>query len=298
MRRWLTTLTLTGATGLLLVACGAPGGADGDLTDDWAVPPAPTPFTPPVGACHDQAVFDETPSVRDFAPVDCAGNHRQETVHVGNYPGDSGQAPDMVSDEGRAAYAECDAKATEYVGAEWRTGRLWLAVARPTREAWAGGARWFRCDLMEVADVGGPREPESRSGSLKGALADPSPLNLGCFKSKVTAGRLDSLTPVDCTREHDTEFAGVWQAPEMAYPAADKDWTRFYDECRKVVAGYVGVPADADLRYRTGVVVRPGARTEWGYGNRGVRCYLWLSSRTLTKSLKDAGPAGLPILTK
>lgn len=31
---------------------------------------------------------------------------------------------------------------------------------------------------------------------------------------------------------------------------------------------------------------------------RGVRCYLWLSDRTVTASLAGAGPAGLPVRTR
>ena len=60
----------------------------------------------------------------------------------------------------------------------------------------------------------------------------------------------------------------------------------------------MGVPDDANLRFRSGVVVRPPGAGRWRVGDRGVRCYLWLSDRTVTASLKGAGPAGLPVRTK
>jgi hypothetical protein len=103
------------------------------------------------------------------------------------------------------------------------------------------------------------------------------------------------MPAVDCRKGHNAEFVGVWKAPDMSYPAKAGDWTRFYAECRTLVAKYAGVPDDGDLQYRTGVVALPDGPDEWNAGNRGVRCYLWLSGRTLTRSLKGAGTSGLPI---
>ena len=138
----------------------------------------------------------------------------------------------------------------------------------------------------------------TRTGSLRDALKPPSPLRLGCQRTTREAGRVQRLTPVDCAVAHDAEFVGVWAAPDRPYPKKPEDWVPLYDGCFAVIARYAGVPADAFLRYRSDVVVRPPAAGRWAVGDRGVRCYLWLSARTVTNSLKGAGPAALPRRTR
>ena len=44
---------------------------------------------------------------------------------------------------------------------------------------------------------------------------------------------------------------------------------------------------------RTGLITSLYSAEEWAQGNRGIRCHLWLN-RTATRSLKGAGPTGLP----
>ena len=65
-----------------------------------------------------------------------------------------------------------------------------------------------------------------------------------------------------------------------------------------MVATYVGVPDDADLQYRAGVVSLPGGADVWALGDHGVRCYLWLDGSALSASLNGAGVDGLPIQYK
>ena len=48
----------------------------------------------------------------------------------------------------------------------------------------------------------------------------------------------------------------------------------------------MGVPDDADLEFRTGVVSLPGGPDVWAAGDHAVRCYLWLDAAKLTTSLK------------
>jgi hypothetical protein len=91
---------------------------------------------------------------------------------------------------------------------------------------------------------------------------------------------------------------GVWSAPAgLAYPATDVDHLPFYEGCRAEVGRYVGVPLDPMLAHRAGVVPLMAAAADWKQGDRGVRCYLWLTGRTVTASLKGAGEKGLPINT-
>ncbi|BCB80326.1 hypothetical protein GCM10022251_05120 [Phytohabitans flavus] len=298
MRRWIAAIALGGATALMLSGCGNPAGVDGDLADDWAAPSEPTPFVPPAEVCH-SGDYADIGYLTSFAPVDCGSAHRLETVHVGEFTGSaaSGSAPPAKgSPEIRAAYAECDAKTKEYVGSDWRGGRLWLGVVLPSPQAWSGGSRWFRCDVTEVTNVEDNGDATSRSGSLKGALKPGSPLSLGCYQVKLARdSSIDTMPAVQCTKDHNSEFAGVYGAPAGNYPSKSADWDKLHNECRKVIAKYAAVPNDGNLKYRTGVVSLPGNEEEWNGGNRGVRCYLWLSDRKVNRSLKGAGINGLPI---
>ncbi|MET7819319.1 septum formation family protein [Micromonospora zamorensis] len=297
MRSAMTTLFAAAVTATLLVGCAGSGGLDGDLTDDWAALPPPAAFTPAAGVCQ-AADFTDVVTLAAYEPVDCAGPHRVETVHVGAFPVERASVPAGGSAELRGAFAECDTRATGYVGDEWRVGRLRLSVALPSGPGWAAGSRWFRCDLTELTTVEAAPSVVVRSGSLRDTLKGASGLRLGCQQTGRTASRVQTLAPVECGKQHDAEFVGVWRAPDTAYPTRDSDWSPLYDGCRSVLGRYVGVPGDADLSFRSGVVVRPPGAGRWRVGDRGVRCYLWLSDRTVTASLKGAGPAGLPVRTK
>ncbi|GGM30162.1 septum formation family protein [Micromonospora yangpuensis] len=281
---------------LVLTGCAATSGLDADLTDDWAALAPPVPFTPAAATCH-EADFTEVVSLTAYQPVDCAGAHRVETAHVGTFPADRPRPP-TGSAQLRTAFADCDTRATGYVGHEWRGARLRLGVAIPSPDGWSGGARWYRCDLTEVTTVEAGAGTVLRTGSLRGALRGPSPLKLGCQQAATgRGGGVSTLSPVSCDKRHNAEYVGVWAAPDRPYPARDAEWAPFYTGCRTVLARYVGVPDDIRLTVRSGVVVRPPAAGRWRAGDRGVRCYLWLSHRTTTGSLAGAGPAGLPVRT-
>ncbi|MFU8854471.1 septum formation family protein [Micromonospora sp. SL1-18] len=296
MRRAMTTLVAALVAGAVLAGCAATDRLDGDLTDGWGALPAASAFTPASEVCQ---VADFTPSVAldGYDPVGCDLPHRVETVHVGAFTVDRPTPPALGSAELRTAFADCDTRANGYVGDNWRAGRLRLAVALPTGLGWAAGSRWYRCDLTELTTVEAAAQVVTRTGSLRDALKGPSSLRLGCQRTGGDA-RVQTLTPVDCRTPHDAEFVGVWPAPDRPYPTRDADWAPLYAGCNTVLARYVGVPDDAIVRFRSGVVVRPPDSGRWAVGDRGVRCYLWLSDRMVASSLNGAGPAGLPVRTK
>ncbi|RIV31690.1 septum formation family protein [Micromonospora radicis] len=298
MQRATRTLIAAFAVATLLVGCGAPHGLDGDLTDDWAALGPPGPFTPAAGVCHEADFADAVP-VAAYAPVDCTLPHRVETVHVGAFSAGRSEPPPIASTELRTAFADCDQRATGYVGDNWRAGRLRLAVAVPSGPGWVAGSRWYRCDLMEVTTAEAGARVVTRTGSLRDGLRTASPLRLGCQQTRTgRGGVVQNLVTVDCATPHDAEFAGVWQSPDRPYPRRSVDWAPFYAGCRTILARYAGVPDDTDLAYRSDVVVRPPGAGRWRVGDRGVRCYLWLGDRKVTGSLKGVGPTGLPVRTK
>lgn len=292
---WLATVI----TVVALAGCGKPGGVDGTVTDDWGQIAAPTGFTPQASTCH-LASFAETVSRDAYEQVDCALQHRTETVYVGTYPSPAAAAdhpPSKGSEGARDVYRQCDLKTTAYVGAPWRLGRLWIGVVHPTEAAWSGGARWFRCDVIEVISIEDDGGLVMRSGSLRGALeSDISPLRLTCYTIKLNkSGAITTMPIAQCATKHNAEFVGVWYAGDLPYPKKDSQWKAFHTGCRKLIGSYVGVPVDADLEFRAGVVSLPGGEDVWASGDHAVRCYLWLDAATLTSTVKGRGPKALPV---
>ena len=292
MRRWLAAVALGGMAALVLSGCATPGGVDGNLTDDWAAIGEPVSFTPAVGVCHPRPV--DIGYLNSYQPVDCGQEHDVETVYVGTFSGADAERTDPPpegSPGARAARAECDRKVNEFVGGDWRGGRLSVGVVPPSSFAWSGGARWFRCDLVEIGGLDNP-DVVSRQLSLKGAFTT---LAYGCFTPKLAQDDIDEMQPVSCTAKHNSEFAGIWTAPDISYEAFQKDDARTEKGCMGVIAAYTKVPNNSDLKYRTGWIFYYPGEADWAAGNRGVQCFLWIDGRDLTRSLKGAGPSALPI---
>jgi hypothetical protein len=288
-------LAALAVTALLAGGCAAPAGLDGDLTDDWkGLPEARIPV-PRTGACYD--VPDGAPkgTVQWPEPVDCAAAHTVETVHIGTFEGgDPASVPGQGSPERRSAYTDCAGKAKEFLGDDWRTGRLDLVLVLPIQPHWQAGARWYRCDLVEYQDVDDFKVVQ-RSGSLRDGLTGARPVGLGCVAVTETAQkRVDRLAPTPCETPHNGEFAAVVDLPEGAYPtdpaAAGDQRLR---SCAGPVAAFVGVPDDTQLADRIGWVASPFSEIDWGLGNRGVRCYAY-SGDPLVGSVRGAGPEKLP----
>jgi hypothetical protein len=287
------------AAALAVGGCGTPGGVDGDLTNGWAAMAPATGFEPAAGACHG-AAFNAVGPRGTYEEIDCTLPHRTETVYVGSYesPASDADSPPADGSAGAAAaYKTCDEKTTTYLGGAWRTARIWIGVTNPSAAAWSGGARWFRCEAVELSTVEDDGGLVQRAGSLRNALADvSSPLLLTCYAIALDgSGAIASMPGVSCQGKHNAEFVGVWFAKGLPYPKNDATWARFHDGCRALIATYVGIPNDKDLQYRTGVVSLPGSNDVWQLGDFGVRCYLWLDGGQLTSSLKGKGPKSLPV---
>lgn len=288
---------------MLLAACGNPAGVDGDLTDAWAPLPAAIGFTPVAGTCH-LANYSPTGSRSTYDEVDCESHHRTETVYVGRYtsPASDSEVPPVDgSAAAQAAYHTCDVQTSRYVGGQWHSARLWIGVTDPSAAAWSGGARWFRCDVLEISSIEDDGGMVLRDDTLRDALRQPeSPLLLTCYGIRVdSTGAVDTMPAASCNGRHNAEYAGLWFAGGTAsYPRTDAQWSAFHAGCRDSIAAYVRVPDDANLQYRTGVISLPGGADVWAQGDRAVRCYLWLDGSALMSSLKGKGVAGLPVQYK
>ncbi|MFY1694357.1 MULTISPECIES: septum formation family protein [unclassified Solwaraspora] len=296
-RRWIRLLlavtVLTAAAG-----CGlAPRTAGGELTDGWAVMPTPKPFVPDVGACHPVAT-NGTGHRDDYTPVTCDRPHDLETVFVGIFTGThavSDRAPAHGSAARRVARHSCDQRVRQFLGDDWQAGRVRLDVVVPSTAAWSGGARWYRCDVGEMTSMQ-DRSLVTRTGSLAGALGPDGPLRWGCFNpGSVSGGDVDVLTPVACTQPHRSEFAGLYVESDLPYDQFAANSDRVHERCRQVVAEYAALPVDDDLRYRVGTIYDYPFKDEWDDGNLTVRCLLWRDDPPLTRSVRDGGPAALPV---
>ncbi|MFY1617327.1 septum formation family protein [Micromonospora sp. WMMD736] len=296
MRRYgwaaLTAAILT----MTLAGCGTPAGTDGDLADDWQPMAAAQQFVPKADECH---LIDEATSyLSSYSPVDCAKTHKVETFHVGTFTGALATRtapPKTESATMRSTFADCDKRAKQFVGGDWRDARLSVQVAPPSPAAWSGGARWYRCDIFELDEVNGPNGESDaaiqRGGSLRNALATRSPLHYGCMNED----KWNMLRPVACTAGHQFEYAGTWMAPDRSWDDATRDEDSIHAACRKVIARYAKVPVDGDLVYRTGTSYRFPNRLLWERGDRGVRCYYWSGGTTVKRSIAGAGTKALPI---
>jgi hypothetical protein len=248
-----------------------------------------TPYRPAAGECHET----QTPTASmDDRVVDCAQLHVAETFHVGVAP--DGPIPPAVGSAGaRAAYQDCATQAVGFLGGPWRGARIGVRVVWPTRAGWTGGARWYRCDVAQ-SDLDELRDA-SRTASLAGALRGSSALRLGCFDPTVRAESVSAMKSLSCTSAHHAEYAGLWTAPDIPYAKQIGERTRTATGCRSAIAAFTGVPDDSDVQYRTGWISVNPTKAEWLQGERRVRCFLWFSDRSLTRSLKNAGPSALPV---
>jgi hypothetical protein len=187
------------------------------------------------------------------------------------------------------------AEAKTFLGDDWRAGRVTLFLITPGSTHWEVGARWYRCDLAEFADLDS-EDPVARTGSLKGGLSADRAAALGCALVSNTANSIDEMLPKACSEEHNAEFAGVYEYPDGPWQT---DATAIRESrlagCRGVIAAYAAIPNDKDFQSRTGQIASPFTRNEWEMGNRALRCWIWSSSKKYTKSLKGVGPSGLPI---
>lgn len=281
-----------------LAGCAQPDGVDGDLTDGWSALGEPVGFVPAAGTCHAEPYQDEGP-LEGYQPIDCAEEHVTEIVHVGEFTGaaaDRATPPEPASQEWREAFAACEDGAADYLGADYRSARLWLGVVVPSTQAWEGGARWLRCDVLQYE--GAIEFDSTRTGSLAGALADEaSPLRLGCFEVAATEDDIERMEPVGCDDPHHAEFVGVWHAPEGEYLSGEDADTadQVHAGCRETVAEYVDLPVDGDLEFRTGTIADWMDEQDWNNGDRGFRCYLWLNGEEITESLRGAGTDAMPV---
>jgi putative regulator of septum formation len=284
-----------------LSGCARPAGTDGNLTDDWKPWPAAKLQLPPVGACYDTTLEDAYHvAASDLKPVEsCAAPHAAETVYVGQFTGAAAGREGPPPNDGpdtRAAYGECAKGAQGYLGDVWQAGRLYLLYSPPTLVQWQGGRRYFRCDLVEIKSEQGALV--KRTGTARDGLRGARPLAIACVNFVgETKDSFDDLTRVDCATAHRAEFAGVFAAADVPYPANADDRDKLgLDGCQQVVARFLNITSSA-LNQRSDLTWIYWGLFEdsWPLGDRTARCYVGVPANHPVKgTLKGLGNRALP----
>ncbi len=284
--RWRLGCALAAVTLLAVSGC-----ASTNLVDAWPSMAEPTGWEPKAGVCTD--AYSESSPRGGYKPLDCTVSHGYETVHIGKFAGEAASLPAPPAAGSpylTTAWAECDTKTSEYVGGQWRDGLIWIAVSVPSKGAWDGGARWFRCEAAPTSYRLGDLEPISKT--LKGALSSDPELLRGCYQNPKEEDQ--PWVPVACNAAHNTEFVGSFISTD-SFDSVKGNLGAIHDKCRSIIAGYVGVPDDGNMKYRTGSSYTYPSKADWDAGDRGIRCHLWLGDKNVTSSLKGGGTKALPI---
>jgi hypothetical protein len=279
------------ATALLVVLGGCAGTAgDGNIVDDWGTMASAAPVVPPSGVCYSSSQALASSIDATFSdPTPCSQPHAVETFHVGQFPAEVTAVPVAGSQGYWNAFEACEGKAREFLGGDWYTGRLFLGITVPQGRQWEGGARWYRCELIEIKTFAGDAAVP-RTGSLAGALQSAGALTQGCGTVGKWAadGTWDDLTPVNCSQPHDAEFAGVFKITGADRPTG-KQLDDIYDNCWEVLARYTGGTRSG---IQVGNLVWGGGERDWKRGDRWVRCYAWAGeNKKMVGTVKGIGNA-------
>ena len=261
------------------------------------------PSTPPAGAPKGGTCYQVNPGDAKAAlpwegeagqAVDCPGPHTVELFLVAQVGKDLLHRLDKAEgDEVKVMqallYAQarrvCLVQAPIFLAGGWREARVQI-VASWIKPAADG---FFGCGLAEVT---GPTGDEfvPREGSLKGALAQDSPLAIGCVKK---AG--DLLRYAGCAEPHDGEYSGVYTItpPEAPFDEAAVK-SAVAKGCTSVGLKYLGLPADGSRDDLAPGSVGPKTAAEWLGSDQTFSCYL-MSPKALKATLRGLGKGALPL---
>ncbi|HEY7222973.1 MAG TPA: septum formation family protein [Micromonosporaceae bacterium] len=279
-----------------LAACtSAPSVGDGSVGGDWAVLPTPSVPVPPEGACTAADGPQTAGLTLAFLPgtaVDCTKPHLSETFSVGTFPAqadtDSSTVPTVGTARFRYAYGECVRQAKTFLGRDPHTSALVVLPVMPSERQWAGQARWFRCEVVEIAGL--DRTVVVRSESLRHALTGAGPLATTCADVQLNAthDQVLAVTFTPCGQEHDAELVGAYTLPDGDYPSAARIQSLTSTGCPPVGAAYVGIPATDLIRPGSEVYTFASGLTkdQWSAGERTTSCFFGSSAKRRTGSIK------------
>ncbi len=253
-RGGLLVVGVLAAAALVLAACGEKSAAANDEP-------------PELGACR-QLTPDDVAQPSNTSPaVDCSEPHTAETYAVGQLPRTFDDAGYDDEDLGSWAYTTCSQAFMDFLGADeslvMRTIVSW-AWFRPTKAAWDGGARWYRCDVVgggeqskEYVDL-----PRTAKGLLSGR---PKDRWMVCADGPTVAGSVK----IPCSQPHQWRAVTTISLGDAndEYPGDHVVQVRTRDFCSKSVGAWLNYPVDYDFGYTW------FHEAEWKAGNRRSVCW-------------------------
>lgn len=223
--------------------------------------------TPELGTCHRLTPDDvAAPSPPPDSLVECAEPHTAQTYAVGTLPDELGSDYDDPA-LGRWMFPRCERAFQRFIGADESLAmRVQLSWAwfRPSEEAWADGARWYRCDL-----VGGPADatdyrelPETAEGLFS---QRPPEEWLTCARGEEVA----SADRVPCSEEHDWRAVTTIRVgrDDDEYPGDRTVQVTSRDFCSDSVAAWKNYPVEYEFGFTW------FREAEWQAGNRRSICW-------------------------
>ncbi len=223
--------------------------------------------TPELGACRVLTPEDVVAASNATETVPCRQEHTAETYAIGEMPGALDAAAYDAPEVSDYAYRTCATKFEAFLGADeslaMRTVVSW-AWFRPSEEAWAEGARWYRCDV-----VGGGAESTSYiplPASAKGLLLGrPDDRWMVCADGEAVAGS----PKVPCTEPHQWRAVTTIKVgeDEEDYPGDRVVEVTTRDFCSDSVGAWLNYPIDFEYAYTY------FHQAEWDAGNRRSVCW-------------------------
>ncbi len=229
--------------------------------------------------------------------VNCTARHSTETYYVGTITDARTDAltvpPRAGAREFKPLYQVCAKRAVEFLGGDYHLGRLAIVPVLPTKTEWSAGARFYRCEVMEIM---ANRKVLQRTTSVKDGLRGKRPLAIGCANRSVDGdGNITSFTWVDCATPHHLEFTGLYTHRDGEVPTEATLRERAAVGCLGVGIRYTGhSPSEVnnDGKYSWVFSHINDVDTTWRVGDRTHHCYLGAyPAKKLTGSIKGKLPS-------
>jgi hypothetical protein len=253
---------------VLLAMTGSLAACTSDASSEEDRPAAATSTrAPTLGACRLLAAADIDRDSNESPAVPCSKKHTAQTFAVGSFPAAVSAKGVTSAALGAYVYKKCKPAFRRFVGADdslvLRSTLTW-AWFRPSKAAWAAGARHWRCDVIGTG---------AKSGSLQGLPASVKGLLLGRPHDRwmvcVDGPSVSGSPKIPCNARHSwravtTIVLGKANDP---YPGDRLSEVRTRDYCSDSVGAWMNYPVDYDYGYTW------FHAAEWKAGNRRSICW-------------------------